>query len=74
VWARVQLIKVEALKRLGDIDLPIRSVARQAGLTPNQVQRLFGTKGSTFSEFVPDQRLPLAHRLQRPTGSKCSSK
>jgi AraC-like DNA-binding protein len=66
--ARVQLIKAEALKRLGDIDLTIRTFARQAGLTPKQMQRLFGTTGSTFSEFVREQRLLLAHRLLANTG------
>jgi AraC-like DNA-binding protein len=66
--ARVQLIKAEALKRLGDIDLTIRTFARQAGLTPKQMQRLFGTTGSTFSEFVLEQRLLLAHRLLANTG------
>jgi hypothetical protein len=45
--AGMQLIKAEALKRLGDIDLTIRSLALQVGQTPKQVQRLFGKTGST---------------------------
>jgi AraC-like DNA-binding protein len=43
-------------------------VARQAALTPKQVQRLFGTTGFTFSEFVLEQRLLLAQRLLSGTG------
>jgi AraC-like DNA-binding protein len=61
--ARLQLIQAQLLKRLGDGDLTIVSAARQAGLTPKQVQRLFWTTGVTFSEFVLEQRLLLAHRL-----------
>jgi AraC-like DNA-binding protein len=66
--ARLQLIKAQALKRLADSDLTILSVARQAGLPPKQVQRLFGTTGFTFSEFVLEQRLLLAQRLLSGTG------
>ena len=60
---RLQLIKAAALKHLADDDLTIARVANQAGLTPKQVQRLFGTTGLTFSEFVLENRLLLAHRL-----------
>ena len=67
--ARLQLIQSQVLKRLGDGDLSILSAARQAGLTPKQVQRLFAETGVTFSEFVLEQRLLLAHRLlSRPGG------
>jgi len=61
--ARLQLIQAQLLKQLDDGDLSIVSVARQAGLTPKQVQRLFWATGLTFSEFVLEQRLLLAHRL-----------
>ncbi|MEP6484961.1 MAG: AraC family transcriptional regulator [Rudaea sp.] len=61
--ARLQLIKAKTLKRLSDIELTIASVARQSGLTPKQVQRLFGTTDSTFSEFVLEQRLLMAYRF-----------
>jgi len=67
--ARLQLIQAQVLKRLGDVDLTILSVARQAGLPPKQVQRLFATTGFTFSEFVLEQRLLLAHRLLARTGA-----
>lgn len=61
--ARLQLIQAQILQHLGDGDLTIGAVAAQAGLTPKQVQRLFGTIGVTFSEFVLEQRLLLARRL-----------
>jgi AraC-like DNA-binding protein len=61
--ARLQLIQAQILQRLGDSDLTIGSVSRRAGLTPKQVQRLFGTTGVTFSEFVLEQRLLLACQM-----------
>jgi AraC-like DNA-binding protein len=66
--ARLQLLQAQVLKRLDDVELTILSVARQSGLTPKQVQRLFATTGLTFSEFVLEQRLLLAHRLLSGTG------
>lgn len=66
--ARLQLIQDQVLRRLGDGELTILSVARQAGLTPKQVQRLFGATGVTFSEFVLEQRLLLARRRLSGSG------
>jgi AraC-like DNA-binding protein len=68
--ARLQLIKAQALKRLGDADLTILSAAQTAGIAPKQVQRLFGATGTTFSEFVLEQRLLLAHRLLSDADSR----
>jgi AraC-like DNA-binding protein len=68
--ARLQLIQAHVLKQLRQGDLTILSVARQAGLTPKQVQRLFGATGLTFSEFVLEQRLLLAHRLLSGLGGR----
>jgi AraC-like DNA-binding protein len=65
---RLQLIQAHVLKRLRDGDLTIGSVAGQAGLTPKLVQRLFGTTGVTFSEFVLEQRLLLACRMLAVSG------
>ena len=48
--ARLQLIQAQVLKRLGDDDLTILSAARRAGLTPKQVQRLFGATGVSLSD------------------------
>jgi AraC-like DNA-binding protein len=61
--ARLELIQAQILQHLSDDDLTIGSVARRTGLTPKQVQRLFGTTGVTFAEFVLEQRLLLACRM-----------
>jgi AraC-like DNA-binding protein len=61
--ARLRLIQAQALDRLNDSGLTIVSAARRAGVTPKKVQRLFEPTGTTFSEFVLEQRLLLAHRL-----------
>jgi AraC-like DNA-binding protein len=68
--ARLQLIQAQVLGCLGDGDLTVGSVARRAGLTPKQVQRLFGVTGVTFSEFVLEQRLLLARRLLSHPGGR----
>jgi len=68
--ARLQLIQAEVVKRLGDSDLTILSTAKQARLTPKQVQRLFGSHGLTFSEFVLEQRLILARGLLARSASR----
>lgn len=60
--ARLQLIQAHVLENLGDGGLTIASMARRARMSPRQLQRLFQQTGSTFSEFVLEQRLLLAHR------------
>jgi AraC-like DNA-binding protein len=60
--ARFQLIQRQVLERLHDCDLTIASVAGRACLSPKQVQRVFHQTGSTFSEYLLEQRLLLAHR------------
>ena len=64
--ARLQLIQAQVLENLDDCGLTIASVARRACMSPRQVQRLFQQTGSTFSEFVLEQRLLLAHRRLSP--------
>ena len=44
-------------------DLAISSVATANHLSPRQIQRFFEAEGTTFSEFVLEQRLLLARRL-----------
>jgi AraC-like DNA-binding protein len=60
--ARLQIIQAHVLENLGDCGLTIASVARRACTSPRQVQRIFQQTGSTFSEFVLEQRLLLARR------------
>ena len=61
--ARLQLIQDQVVRTLDDASLTIDSVAKHAGLTTKQVQRLFERAGTTFTEFVLEQRLLRARRL-----------
>ena len=60
--ARLQMIKKDVLERLRDAELTIDAVARRQGVTPRYIQQLFETEGTTFSEFVRENRLALAFR------------
>jgi AraC-like DNA-binding protein len=61
--ARLNLMKADVLRNLDKNDLTIESVAKASSLSGRQAQRLFASSGTTFSEFVLDQRLLLARRL-----------
>jgi AraC-like DNA-binding protein len=61
--ARLELIQNDIIKNLSDPCLTIAAVAMRQGCHPKQVQRLFAGTGSTFTEFVLEQRLQQARRL-----------
>jgi AraC-like DNA-binding protein len=61
--ARLNLLKADVLRNLDRAGLAIESVARANGLSTRQVQRMFALAGTTFTEFVLDQRLQFARRL-----------
>jgi AraC-like DNA-binding protein len=61
--ARIALLRSDVLKNLTRSTLTIDKIARANGLSERQVQRLFAESGMTFTEFVLEQRLSLAHRL-----------
>lgn len=61
--ARLEMIKKDVLGRLQDAELSIDAVARRQGVTPRYIQQLFETDGTTFSEFVRENRLASAFRL-----------
>lgn len=61
--ARLDLIKADVLKNLDGADLTIEGIARVHNVSPRQVQRLFAHSGTTFTEFVLEQRLALAFDL-----------
>ena len=46
-------------------DLSVAAVARQLGVTPRYLQRIFESDGKTFSSFLVEQRLKRAHRMLR---------
>jgi len=60
---RLNLVKADILQNLDKGDLTIKAVARTNGVSERQAQRLFASSGTTFSEFVLEQRLLLARRL-----------
>jgi AraC-like DNA-binding protein len=61
--ARLDLVKADVLKNLDRTDLTIEAIARLHNVSPRQVQRLFAYSGTTFTEFVLEQRLALAFGL-----------
>jgi AraC-like DNA-binding protein len=60
--ARLESIKTYALERLADPGLSVADVAAKHGLGVRYVQRLFELSGTTFTQFVLEQRLQAARR------------
>jgi AraC-like DNA-binding protein len=69
--ARLALIKADIKRHVNRADLTLHAVAKRQGVTPRSLQRLFESEGSTFSTFVIEQRLALAHRLL--TDKRCAA-
>jgi AraC-like DNA-binding protein len=74
--ARLRMAKSYIIENCSRRDLSVRVVAAHLGLTPRNLQRLFESEGTTFSEFLLSQRLNRAHRMlteprlaQNPVGS-----
>jgi AraC-like DNA-binding protein len=74
--ARLRMAKSYIIENSGRRDLSVGAVAAHLGLTPRNLQRLFESDGTTFSEFLLAQRLSRAHRMlteprlaQNPVGS-----
>ena len=61
--ARLQAIKSEVRESLTRGDLSIVTIAARHRLPVRYVQRLFEEEGTTFTEFVLNERLALAHRI-----------
>jgi AraC-like DNA-binding protein len=68
--ARLEAIKADILARLGDGGLSLTQVAQRHRASPRYVQMLFERSGTTFSDFVLEQRLLTSYRL---LGSPLSS-
>jgi AraC-like DNA-binding protein len=60
--ARLRAIKANILAHLGGRDLSIDVVAAREGISPVYIRKLFEGEGTSFSEFVLDQRLIRVHR------------
>jgi AraC-like DNA-binding protein len=61
--ARFAAIRDDIARNLGQRDLSAATLAARHRLTQRQVQRLFESEGTTFSEYVLDQRLARVRRL-----------
>jgi len=68
--ARLQMIQAHVLENLGDNNLTISLIAGRFAVEPKQVQRLFERAGTTFTEFVLEQRLLLARSLLSSPGNR----
>jgi AraC-like DNA-binding protein len=60
--ARLEAIKSDVLTNLAARDLTLDAVARRHGISPRYVRKLFESVGTSFSDFVVEQRLAQAHR------------
>lgn len=63
LMARLDLVKAEILSKLDRSDLTVEAVSHANGLTVRQAQRMFASTGTTFTDFVLEQRLLLSRRL-----------
>jgi AraC-like DNA-binding protein len=61
--AQLQLMQSRTLSNLGDGALTIAQLAKHVGVSPRHAQRLFEQVGTTFTDFVLEQRLLLAREL-----------
>ncbi len=68
--ARLEVLKSYIVKTLGDGDVSIETVSRANGLSERQTQRLFARAGTTFSQYVLEQRLDLARRVLLRAGER----
>lgn len=61
--ARLHAVRADILANLTNPDLSIGIVAANSGVTPRYVRMLFEREGSSFTDFVLEQRLTRAHRM-----------
>jgi AraC-like DNA-binding protein len=66
--ARLQAIKDDIGKNLDRLDLSVATIADRHRCTPRFVQRLFEAEGTSFTEYVLEQRLARAHRTLTDLG------
>jgi AraC-like DNA-binding protein len=61
--ARLSVAKSYIVENSFRRDLSVGTVATHLGVTPRNLQRMFESEGTTFSEFLLGQRLSQAHRM-----------
>lgn len=74
--ARLHAIRRDIADNLAQPDLSVGALAHRHACTPRFVQRLFEAEGTTFTEYLLNQRLARAHSLltdPRRAGDKIST-
>jgi AraC-like DNA-binding protein len=61
--ARLQAAKAFITRNIRRADLSAKTAAIHLGVTPRYVQMLFAAEGSSFSEFMIEQRLDRTHQM-----------
>ncbi len=61
--ARLRAVKDDIARNLAEGDISVAAIAARHRISPRYLRKLFESEGVTFSEYVLDQRLALAHRL-----------
>lgn len=61
--ARLDLIKADICRRLGDPALDIAAIAQRHKVSPRAIQLLFAAEETTFTAYLRGQRLLRAYRL-----------
>ena len=61
--ARLRAVKDDIARNLAEGDISVAAIAARHRVSPRYLRKLFEREGVTFSEYVLDQRLALAHRL-----------
>ena len=59
--ARLGAIKADIAAHLGEFDFSVRAAATHLHVSPRYIQMLFESGGTTFSEYVLEQRLVRSH-------------
>ena len=60
--ARLEAIKADIIAHVDDGNLSAAAVAARHAMTLRYLQKLFDAAGTTYSQFVSDQRLTYAYR------------
>jgi AraC-like DNA-binding protein len=61
--ARLAAVKADVMAHVDDCSFTLGAVAARQRISPRSVQLLFEREGTTFSQFLSEQRLMLAHRM-----------
>jgi AraC-like DNA-binding protein len=63
--ARLRAIQDDVRRNLAQADLSVHAIAARHGLSPRAVQRLFEDSGTTFTQYLTEQRLDAARHALR---------